>query len=277
MANMAKDPVLLQATPTKRSRAASGFEGLVCASLGWLMGGQLGIVDLVPFLRGVPFTILVVAVVGALIGMTRGLPVLRVGAGVVLCLWLMVAYTPLAAVFVTPLKVEQAPEAADAVVVLQAGVQKDNDFSTATLGRTLHALELIHQGFASRLILTEDGPAQGSHERAATTLMKNLGVHCQLFTVGPVHNTHDEAVLASALAKQHGWKKILLVTSPTHSRRAFYTFRKTGLQVVSTPCRETTFDFENMSDNEENGRIRAFAEMLREVVGLRMYRARGWA
>ncbi len=274
---MLKDRGIWQTAEKPRSRSVAGFEGLVCATLGWSMANQLGLIDLLPFLRGVPSTDFVVPVLGVLVGLTRGMPLLRVWTGLVFCLWLVVGYTPLASALVTPLKVEQAPEKADAIVVLQAGIQLDNDFSSSTLERTLHAVELLHEGYAPRLIVTEDGPSQGSHKIAVTTLMKNLGVQGQLLSVGPVHNTHDEALLASALLKQHGWKKILLVTAPVHSRRAFFTFSKTGLEVISTPCRESSFDFENMDSNGPSGKIRAFAEMLREVVGLRTYRARGWA
>ena len=259
-----------------RSRASLGLEGVLCAVLGWFIAHELGLLDLLPFLRGGAATVVFAAVLGGLVGLTRAAVLLRAGAATLFCLWMVVAFTPLASSVVAPLKMEQSPEKADAVVVLQAGMQRDNDFSASTLERTLHGLELVQQGFAPRLILTEV-PSEGSHERAALSLMKNLGVGCELYSVSPVSNTHDEAVLASRLARKHGWKKVLLVTSPTHSRRASLCFRKTGLNVLSTPCRETAFDFENLNRSDAWGRTQAFAEALREIVGLRVYRARGWA
>ena len=238
---------------------------------------RLGLLALIPFLRSATTSLFLAAILGAALGATRGIVLLRGGVIIVLCLWFGVAFTTLSDRIAQPLKVAQLPETADAVVVLHAGIQKDNDFGAATLERTLHGLELVQQGYAPRLILTEVPPPDGSHAKAASALMKNLSIRGQLLSVGPVQNTHDEAVLVSALTKQHGWKKILLVTAPTHSRRAFFTFAKTGLQVVSTPCQETSFDFENLAAEGVDVHVRAFAEAIREIVGLRIYRARGWA
>ena len=50
--------------------------------------------------------------------------------------------------------------------------------------------------------------------------MENLGIKCELLSVSPVRSTRDEALLVGQLAKERGWKSVLLVTSPTHSRRA---------------------------------------------------------
>ena len=106
-------------------------------------------------------------------------------------------------------------------------------------------------------------------------LAARLKVRCPVTTVGPVRDTHDEAVLVSRLASEQGWRKILLVTSPTHSRRASLTFRKAGLEVVSTPCRETRYDLENLL--KWSDRLQAFSSAMHEIVGLRIYRSRGWA
>ena len=45
-----------------------------------------------------------------------------------------------------------------------------------------------------------------------------LGLKQELLTVGPVRSTHDEAVLAARLFQERGWRSVLLVTSPTHTR-----------------------------------------------------------
>lgn len=263
----------------KRSRISRAFEGFVCSLLIWFICDHLGLIELVPPLRGSVSLALLMALGGALLGLTRGLSVLRFGIGGFFCLWLLVAYTPLAAYLVRPLKVEDPLQAADAIVVLQAGIQADDDFGSSTLERIVHGLELIQQEDAPRLIITETPPSRdsGSHLRAASTLMKNLKVECPVFAVGPVTNTHDEAVQVAQLARNQGWSKILLVTSPTHSRRACLTFRKTRLQVISTPCRESSYDFENLASGDPSARLRAFAEAMREIIGLRTYKSRGWA
>ena len=121
-------------------------------------------------------TLFVALFLGLILGLTRFLMVLRVGAVLALGLWLTVAFSPLAALLAQPLLLREAPQKADAIVVVQAGMQKDGDFGMTTLQRTLYALELMQQGYAPRLIVTEVADA-GSHQKAALGLKKNLGLH----------------------------------------------------------------------------------------------------
>ncbi|MDQ3815176.1 MAG: YdcF family protein [Armatimonadota bacterium] len=258
----------------RTTRAALAFYGLISAALSWFLADDLGLLELLPFLRHKSFVIFLMLALGALIGITRARILVHAGAVATLCFWLIVAYSPLAAHLAQPLKIEAAPVPADAIVVLGSSIQRDNDLSAAALARLVRGLELVQGKFAPRLVLTEIGPPHGVHKIAAATLMAHLKIRCPIETVGFTRNTHDEAVLVSGLARQRGWKKILLVTSSTHSRRALLTFRKTGLEVVSTPCREGDFDLENLRGPGD--RIDAFEAAIREVVGLRVYRARGW-
>ncbi len=209
-------------------------------------------------------------------GRTRALGAGRTLVGLALGLWLVVAWTPLASALVGPLKTEDAPARADAVVVLQAGIQRDDDFEASTLERMVHGMELLHAGYAPRLIVTEV-PHTGSNARATSALMGHLGIGAQLLAVGPVQTTRDEALQCAALCHARGWKTILLVTSPAHSKRSALAFKRVGLRVISSPCRESAFDFENLARADAHGRALAFGEAMREIVGLRTYQARGWA
>jgi uncharacterized SAM-binding protein YcdF (DUF218 family) len=256
------------------SRVALALQGLVGALLCWFAARDLGLLDLFPIWRGATATIFVAAAVGAGLGLTRARALIGVGATFLLGLWLVVAFTPLSAICARSLVVAQPAAQADAVVVLLASIQRDDDFGTPSLERTLHGLALMRQNHAPRLILTQGFPPQGSHRVAVSRLMENLKMPVPLQIVGPVRDTHDEALLVSDLARRNGWKRILLVTSQLHSRRASLVFAKTGLNVVSTPCRETSFDLENL--NSPGGRIKAFNSAIHEIIGLRVYRARGW-
>jgi uncharacterized SAM-binding protein YcdF (DUF218 family) len=93
-----------------------------------------------------------------------------------------------------------------------------------------------------------------------------------------VYNTHDEAVAVATLVRRQRWKKIVLVTSPIHSRRTELVFRKAvediGVEVLSRPCRETTYDFENLQNPPD--RLQVFGEAIHEHTGIFVYRLRGW-
>jgi uncharacterized SAM-binding protein YcdF (DUF218 family) len=250
------------------------FFGLTSAVLSWVLLARLGILALLPALRERDW-LPVAAAVGALVGVTRLNRVLHVFTAAVLGLWLVVCFTPLAGRLARPLKLESPPAPADAVVVLSSSIQSDGDFCDAALERFVHGLELAHAELAPRLVLPELPPPAGSFRTAGGGLAARLGIRCPIESVGPVRDTHDEALLVSRLARERGWKRILLVTAPTHSRRAALTFRKTGLEVISSPCREVRYDLENPRLPSE--RILAFADSIYEIVGLQIYRSRGWA
>jgi uncharacterized SAM-binding protein YcdF (DUF218 family) len=98
--------------------------------------------------------------------------------------------------------------------------------------------------------------------------------------LGVCKNTHEEALSAAALAKQQGWKRILLVTSAIHMDRALAAFRRTGLEVVPLAC-----DFDGAASPNSRWRFRLlpsvesaalFKLWLTEEVGFCYYRLRGW-
>lgn len=263
---------------TKGQRATPRYRevwnGVSSALLSWFVLRELGVLDLLPWWRGEMASIFAALLFGAALGLTRVRLVPQIVALGSVGLWLVVAFTPLAAALSRPLVRAQSPVRADAVVVLLASIQEDDDFGTPSLERTLHGIGFVRRNAAPRLILTQGTRPQGSHRAAAMHLMADLKIHCPLTVVGPAKDTHDEALHVRALARQEGWKRILLVTSPLHSRRAALVFEKTGLRVTSVPCRETSFDLEALEVPTD--RLRAFSAAPHEIVGLRVYRARDW-
>jgi len=50
-----------------------------------------------------------------------------------------------------------------------------------------------------------------------------------------VSNTRDEARAVAELAKTHGWKKVIVVTTAWHMPRAVLVFRHAGLEIIPFP------------------------------------------
>ena len=94
-------------------------------------------------------------------------------------------------------------------------------------------------------------------------------------------DTYGEACKVRALATEHGWHRILLVTSANHQRRASATFRAQGLEVISVPCNFLTrvgnpiADSGGLSVPRYDGFVK-MATWLHEEAGWFMYRHRGW-
>jgi uncharacterized SAM-binding protein YcdF (DUF218 family) len=104
--------------------------------------------------------------------------------------------------------------------------------------------------------------------------MRNLGMTQEVLSIGPVVRTRDEAVALGALSREHGWSRVLVVTSPPHSRRASAALEREGIEVLSSPSTQTQFDLEKL--DEAGDRIKAFPSLVHERVGLWLYKRRGW-
>jgi uncharacterized SAM-binding protein YcdF (DUF218 family) len=134
---------------------------------------------------------------------------------------------------------------ADAILVL-AG---------SDIERPLEAADLYVGGFAARIVLTRETvePALARlRERGVTPPFKvewqrsvliQLGVDAEAVIIPPrTHdNTAQEAQTLRALAAAHGWRRVIVVTSKYHLRRAGLAFRRelrdTGVSVVMRGAR----------------------------------------
>lgn len=211
---------------------------------------------------------------GALSWPTRLRVVVATLAGALGLAWLLVAFTPVCRLMANGLDRRDPLARADAVFALASSIQFDGDLTDAAQTRLLHSLELLGQELAPRLILSELPPPHPSYAERSRQIMDHLGLHHEILTVGPVTNTHEEAVAVGALCRDRGWTRLLVVTDPAHSRRASAALEREGLEVISAPATETQFDYESLAFPDE--RLRAFGPLIHEWVGLAYYRWRGW-
>jgi uncharacterized SAM-binding protein YcdF (DUF218 family) len=238
----------------------------------WFGALQLG-AGVIPALRWVHFP-LVAGGVGALLGVSRARVALWIAGGIACAGILVVSYTPFITPAVRGLVRADPLEPVEAVVVLSSSIQKDGDLDTPAQERVLHGYELLRQGYGRRLVLTQLSPPRKSYVPAVRRQMKQLGLDYEIDEAGPVANTRDEAVAVSRLAQVRGWRRVILVSEPTHMRRAAATFKKAGLTVLCSPCTERGYDLSSPEAPPE--RLAAFRDWLYEVIGYQMYRLRGW-
>lgn len=250
-------------------------------AVGFAVGGLIGLLaleldlaTLVSYWESRAPLAVVVALACALLWRTRLKALLVLVAAGLSALWLAVAFTPLCARLADGLVRRDQVEPADAVFVFGSSLQLDGDPMPEAMSRLLHALELLSEGQAPRLVLSELPSPKASYAPVARTLMRRLHLEREVIGVGPVTNTRDEAVAVGALVRQQGWKRLLAVTSPAHTRRACAALEREGVAVLSSPAVETRFDLERLERPDD--RLRAFGTILHERVGLWVYGRRGW-
>lgn len=219
---------------------------------GAAIGAALGI--LAAFLGDVraPVPLLVALVLGG--GVAGAFPltrrVLQIGAGALVLVLNLCLLTPVLRAPLATLTLAQSPERADVIVVLGGGVQcGTRTLASSNLARLVRGMELWRAGYAPRLTVSEQSGLLGPRGCVKLSELKRAHLRALYPTAGPdvltlrnVTTTRDEAARVRDLARARGWRRVLLVTSPSHSRRAARLFAAQGLKVVSVPAGETGFD-----------------------------------
>jgi uncharacterized SAM-binding protein YcdF (DUF218 family) len=104
----------------------------------------------------------------------------------------------------------------------------------------LAAADALNQGLASSIFVAREEPPDGyeilrqrgipypENTDLIGMILKGLGVSDSAIIKGerPVRSTREEAEQVRELIKRKNYRSILLITSPTHSRRAYLTFRE---------------------------------------------------
>jgi uncharacterized SAM-binding protein YcdF (DUF218 family) len=255
-------------------RSARLGVGLLAGALAGLIAADLSLPSLVSWFGDRSYLVPPAAALGALLWLT---PLRRLAGGAVALLallWAVVAFTPLTAWLAEGLVRRDPIEAADAVFVFSSRVQEDGDPTADAMSRLLRGVELVAEGRAPRLVVSELPPPSGPYAPLARAWLHALARRGEVITVGRILNTHDEAVAVARLFRERGFTRVLAVTSPTHTRRAAATLEKEGLTVIAVPSIETRFDLERLSGPGD--RRLAFAAAAHERIGLLVYRRRGW-
>jgi uncharacterized SAM-binding protein YcdF (DUF218 family) len=174
--------------------------------------------------------------------------------------------------------------AADAIVVLGGGIR---GFAGASLppidlnraaDRELFTAQLYHCGKAGTILLSGGADPlyrTGSSALSMKIFLINLGVPARAIRLDAAsRNTVENAREVVRMVRMMKGKRILLVTSALHMRRAMWLFSDSGLEVIPAPT-----DFEVVAIPFSLYRLAPDAEALenssrafREIIGLWIHR-----
>ncbi len=179
----------------------------------------------------------------------------------------------------------------DAVVVLGGGAEPSRyDVGGVRLtkagDRILTGLDLMRWGLAPAMVVGGGLVRVDDVEKIESDLIRaRIGdwkppMSWAIVSLGAAADTHDEAQRLMPLAKQRGWKKILLVTSANHMSRAVAVYRAADFEVVPAPC---NFIVAGNASPPSYGigipswyGFERFSIWLHEFAGWHMYRRKGW-
>jgi uncharacterized SAM-binding protein YcdF (DUF218 family)/glycosyltransferase involved in cell wall biosynthesis len=173
-----------------------------------------------------------------------------------------------------PLEAAAPLAPADAVVVFAGGVGESGKAGGGTQERLQHAIDLFKARYAPNLVFSS-GYVYSFPE---ADLMRSAAVEQGVPPSAVVlerrsTNTFENARFTADIFRQHGWRSMLLVTSPYHMRRALLVWHKVApdLRVVPSPPEKS--QFYDHTRGASLDQVRALAHEYAAIAG---YWLRGW-
>ncbi len=192
----------------------------------------------------------------------------------VVALYLLLFQTPVLWWVASPLLVTSPPQPAEAIVVFAGGVGESGKAGGGFQERVTQAVELYRAGYAPRLIFSSGYVFTLREAEVMKAVAVDNGVPAEVILLEEAaKNTHDNVQLTRQILDQHGWDRILLVSSPYHMRRATLTWQKLapGIVVVPTPVPQSQF-----YTHDRGASLEQIRGILHEYVALLDYWRRGW-
>ena len=195
-------------------------------------------------------------------------------------LWAVLSWTPLAWRLSQPMLLVRPPMAADAVVLIGGGAGETGTLGSGYEERASRAIELYRQGHAKKIVLCSGEIRTFSEWEVMRAIALTKGVKdSDILVVSRGGGTQRMISDAAVLVRQNAWKRILLVSSPYHMRRAVLVWGKheARLEVIPTPVRSSKYY--GYSEGVKPRRGPTWAQLrglLKEAAALAYYRYRGW-
>ncbi|HEY9225789.1 MAG TPA: YdcF family protein [Gemmatimonadaceae bacterium] len=192
---------------------------------------------------------------------------------------LVVAYTPI----MRPVSArwvlnEPVHPPLDAIVVLSGSVKSNGALNTDGLERLLTGVQLLKQMPGAVLITsrvgTDFGEGRVTSDQEQQRIIALSGFSGEWRIVDSVTSTRDEAVRSAELLIPRNKRKIAVITTPMHTRRACRAFEAVGFDATCV----ATLEHENVTlrPRTPGDRIAAFRDYLYELLGMVKYRWNGW-
>jgi uncharacterized SAM-binding protein YcdF (DUF218 family) len=252
-------------------------------------GGAIGVAlwcilfifQLLPAIAADTPGVLLFGIAGVAIGVSRLrrslLVILAVGAAMVV----VVTQTSVSNVVASRwIREDQFPDSAvAAVVVLSAGVNANATISGEALDHLITGLELIRAGKATVLVTTTveqkfpAGVVTSTVDQSRIVAL--FGGQVQWLRTPPGNSTREEALGSATLLMPRGIRRIAIVASPMHTRRACSTFEGVGFEVTCVPARVRSPGGRGPASWPAD-RLSVFGDWMYEVAATAKYRANGW-
>lgn len=188
--------------------------------------------------------------------------------------FLLLFKTPFIWFVASPLKISQAPQKADVIVVFGGGVGETGNPGKSTIERARYASKLYLQGYAAKIIFSSGYTYTYNDADNMRLLAISMGVPSRdIILEKNANSTYENVVFSAKVLDKNGWDSALVVSSPYNMRRASLVFNKWAkdLRVFYVPVENTQF-----YDRAYGVKIEQIRAVLHEYLGIAYYLFKGY-
>jgi uncharacterized SAM-binding protein YcdF (DUF218 family)/glycosyltransferase involved in cell wall biosynthesis len=192
----------------------------------------------------------------------------------VVAAYLIVFHTNVMWWMASPLKLSAPPTKADAIVVFAGGVGESGRAGGGAQERLRQAIDLYKAGYAPDLVLSSGYVYSFREAESMRALAIDKGVPASVIVLEErATNTYQNVRFVDEILRDHHWRRILLVSSPYHMRRALMVWRKQApdIEVVPAPSPQSQF-----YDHTRGASLEQVRGILQEYLAIFGYWRRGW-
>jgi len=197
-----------------------------------------------------------------------------VGVLALAALYLLIFNTNLLWWAAAPLAVSSPPGAADAIVVFAGGVGESGKAGGGAQERIAQAVDLYKGKYAPVMILSSGYVYSFQEAEVMRALAVDQGVPTSAIVLERrAANTYQNVTFVDEILREHGWRRVLLVSSPYHMRRALLVWHKQApeVTVLPTPVAQSQF-----YEHTHGATLEQVRGILQEYVAILAYWRRGW-
>lgn len=126
----------------------------------------------------------------------------------------------------------------DVIIVLGAGLRRDNTPGPALTRRSLHAVDLWQEGYAPRIICSGGKPGNRTRSEAdaCAELLRANGIPAEvIIQEDSSRSTEENALNTQMIMQANGWHCAIIVSDGFHLFRARHLFEGVGIAVFTSP------------------------------------------
>ena len=184
-------------------------------------------------------------------------------------LYFLLFNTPFLWFIASPLRISEAPQRADAIVVFGGGVGETGSPGKSTIERARYAAELCKQGYSNKILFSSGYTYIYNDAENMKLFAVSMGVpEKDILLEQRANSAYENVVYSKKILNQNNYRTILLISAPYNMRRVKLAFDKLGkdVKVIYTPVNNSQF-----YDRTKGVRLEQVKAIMHEYLGILYY------